>query len=93
MTLRYIIFGSLTAATPLSASKLEFSLEGHHIPDPDVRRRFGRRVENPVEEYLPIASSWTIWDNQTLPPKQIAFSGDSDISDLKQMLLNRENEN
>lgn len=77
----------------LARVKSRVQLGGHHIPDSDVQRRFVRSVENLVDEYLPIATSWTIWDNQALPPKQIAFSDDYDISDVKQMLLNRENEN
>jgi len=81
------------ASQAIERVKARVQLGGHHIPDPDVQRRFVRSVENLVDEYLPLATSWTVWDNQVLPPKKIAFSDTHDINDVKQMLLKRENEN
>ena len=36
---------------------------GHHIPDADVRRRYGRSVKNFLDLYRPIADYWEVMDN------------------------------
>lgn len=36
---------------------------GHHIPDADVLRRYGRSVRNFLELYRPIADYWEVIDN------------------------------
>lgn len=36
---------------------------GHHIPDADVLRRYGRSVKNFLELYRGIADEWEVYDN------------------------------
>ena len=36
---------------------------GHHIPDEDVRRRYGRSVKNFLELYRGVADEWEVYDN------------------------------
>jgi len=36
---------------------------GHHIPDDDVRRRYGRSVKNFLDLYRPVADYWEVMDN------------------------------
>ena len=36
---------------------------GHHVPDDTVRQRYGRSVRNLLELYIPIVTSWKVYDN------------------------------
>jgi len=36
---------------------------GHHIPDADVLRRYGRSVKNFLELYRGVADEWEVYDN------------------------------
>ncbi|MBI3320965.1 MAG: zeta toxin family protein [Candidatus Omnitrophica bacterium] len=45
---------------------------GHDVPIPDVRRRFGRSVQNFFNVYRPLLDSWTLFDNSTTRPSLIA---------------------
>lgn len=36
---------------------------GHHTPDDDVRRRYGRSVKNFLDLYRPVADYWEVMDN------------------------------
>ena len=36
---------------------------GHHIPDADVLRRYGRSVKNFLELYRGLADTWEVFDN------------------------------
>lgn len=60
---------------------------GHHVPAIDVRRRFGRSLQNLVEHYLPIADQWAIWDNTSFPASNIASSGTHTILQVRRMLF------
>lgn len=60
---------------------------GHHVPPEDVNRRFGRSLHNLVENYLPIADQWVIWDNTSFPARNIASSRSHTILQVQRMLL------
>lgn len=45
---------------------------GHDVPVMDVRRRFGRSVQNFFKVYRPLLDSWTLFDNSTTRPSLIA---------------------
>jgi predicted ABC-type ATPase len=46
---------------------------GHDVPEPVVRRRFGRSIKNFFVEYRPLADSWYLFDNSSKTPAVIAF--------------------
>ena len=46
---------------------------GHDIPEPVVRRRFYRGIENFFNVYQRFLSSWVIFDNSTPEPETIAY--------------------
>lgn len=46
---------------------------GHFVPDEDVRRRFGRGLLNLRESYRSVVDSWILFENETYPPRIIAF--------------------
>ena len=48
---------------------------GHHVPAADIRRRFKRSILHLVDDYLPLATRWAVWDSRSLPAKRLAISG------------------
>lgn len=38
-------------------------LGGHGVPEPDLRRRFGRSLAN-LELYKPLVDRWQVWDSR-----------------------------
>jgi len=46
---------------------------GHDVPEPVIRRRFGRSIRNFLAEYRPLADSWYLFDNSGATPAVIAF--------------------
>ena len=48
---------------------------GHHVPEPDIRRRYERGRMNFIELYAPLADTWEVYDNSGFEPYLIAFGG------------------
>lgn len=82
--LHYIVIGSATQAVARVALRLR--LGGHHVPEDDVRRRFDRSRRHFLEDYLPLADEWVLWDNQEPPHRRIADSGANTLDQLHAML-------
>jgi predicted ABC-type ATPase len=82
--LHYIVIGSATQAVARVA--LRVRLGGHHVPENDVHRRFDRSRKHFLEDYLPLADEWGLWDNQSPPPRQIADSKTHTFDQLHAML-------
>jgi predicted ABC-type ATPase len=52
------------------------SLGGHNVPTSDIRRRFAAGLKNLFKLYLPVVSSWQIFDNSKADsPVKIAEGG------------------
>lgn len=45
---------------------------GHDVPEEDIRRRYDRSLRHFVEDYLPLADEWGLWENAVPPPQKIA---------------------
>jgi len=58
---------------------------GHNIPDPVVRRRFGRSLQNFFAYYRQLGDSWILFDNSGATPKVVAFEKHG-----KPRIMNRE---
>jgi len=84
IVLHYIVIGS--AAEAVARVALRVQLGGHHVPEADVRRRFDRSRRHFIEDYLPLADEWGLWDNQLPPLRQIADSQTHTLHELKTML-------
>lgn len=46
---------------------------GHDVPEPDIRRRFWRSVQNFDQVYAPQATSWRLYDSSAPSTPTIAF--------------------
>lgn len=65
---------------------LRVKLGGHHVLEENVHRRFDRSRRHFLDDYLPLADEWGLWDNQTPPPRQIADSETHTPDELHAML-------
>jgi predicted ABC-type ATPase len=59
---------------------------GHNVPTADIRRRFKRSLNHLVDDYLPLATRWAIWDNRGLPAKRLATSATDDVNSVRRLL-------
>jgi len=82
--LHYIVIGSGTQAVERVA--LRVSHGGHFVPEEDVRRRFARSRKHFLEDYLPLADEWGLWDNFSPPAVQIADSSTHTTLALAEMI-------
>ena len=82
--LHYVVIGSATQAVARVA--LRVRLGGHDVPEADVRRRYERSRKHWLQDYLPLADEWGVWDNQRPPPRQIADSQTHTLPELHAML-------
>jgi len=59
---------------------------GHHVPATDIRRRFKRSLVHLLDDYLPLATRWAVWDSRGLPAKRPAISSQHDIEFVRKMI-------
>jgi predicted ABC-type ATPase len=59
---------------------------GHDVPVSDIRRRFERSLTHLIDDYLPLATRWVIWDNRGLPAKRMATSAMNDVNSVRQLI-------
>jgi len=65
---------------------LRVKIGGHHVPEDDIRRRFERSRKHFIEDYVPLADEWGLWDNHSPPAVQIADSATHSLEELQTML-------
>ena len=61
-------------------------LGGHHVPAADIRRRLKRSLAHLLDDYLPLATRWAIWDSRSLLVKGLAISSDDDIESVRKLI-------
>lgn len=59
---------------------------GHHVPAADIRRRFQRSLIHLLDDYLPLADSWAVWDVRRGPPKKLAVSSRQKIEFVRELI-------
>jgi len=59
---------------------------GHDVPVADIRRRFKRSLGHLIDDYLPLATRWAIWDNRGLPAKRMATSATDDVNSVRRLI-------
>lgn len=75
-----------TPAQAVARVRKRIRLGGHAVPEADIRRRFLRSRQHLVRDYLPLATRWSIWDNQTLAAKQLASSDTDGIDSVSKLI-------
>jgi predicted ABC-type ATPase len=66
--------------------KRRVRMGGHDVPVPDIRRRFKRSLVHLLDNYLPLATRWAIWDNRGLPAKRMATSATDDVNSVQRLV-------
>ncbi|HEX2748369.1 MAG TPA: AAA family ATPase [Verrucomicrobiales bacterium] len=84
VVLHYILLDSADQAVARVA--LRTTHGGHAVPEADVRRRFTRSRQHFLEDYLPLADEWALWDNSNPPPVPVADHGNCTRQELAAML-------
>jgi predicted ABC-type ATPase len=84
VVVHYILIGSSGQA--VERVRLRVLQGGHHVPEEDVARRFERSRRHFLEDYLPLADEWVLWDNEIPPHREIAAHDTHSIQDLVAML-------
>ena len=59
---------------------------GHDVPTADIRRRFERSRAHLINDYLPLAKRWAIWDSRELPPKRLATSATHGVDSIGRII-------
>jgi len=73
-------------AQAIARVRLRVRQGGHHVPAADVRRRFKRSLVHLLDDYLPLATRWAVWDSRSLPAERLAISSTHDIDDLRRVI-------
>lgn len=73
-------------AQAIARVRQRVKLGGHHVPAADIRRRFKRSLVHLLDDYLPLANSWAIWDSRGLPVKRLAISSTHDIESVQRLI-------
>lgn len=84
LELHYLWLSSVEQA--IARVRRRVRMGGHNVPTADVRRRFTRSRQHLVDDYLPLATRWAIWDNRGLPAKRLATSRTDDVDSIRQMI-------
>lgn len=84
VVLHYIMIGSASQA--VERVRLRVLTGGHHVPEDDIRRRFQRSVRHFLDDYLPLADEWGLWDNAHVPARQIADNTSHNAQQVRDMI-------
>ena len=75
-----------SASQAVARVRLRVKQGGHHVPALQIRRRFKRSIDHLMNDYLPLASRWAVWDSRCLPARRLAFSDFDDIDKVHQLI-------
>jgi predicted ABC-type ATPase len=77
----------LSSATQAIARVRQRVLQGgHHVPAADIRRRFKRSLVHLLNDYLPLATHWAVWDSRNLPAKRLAISSVNTVESVRHLI-------
>jgi predicted ABC-type ATPase len=79
VTLLYFWLNSPEFAISRVAERVEHG--GHNIPEDIIRRRYYRGINNLLKLYIPICNIWTVLNNMSAIPEEIA-SGYADVETI-----------
>jgi predicted ABC-type ATPase len=76
------------SASAVKAARLLLTQVGEslHVPAADIRRRFKRSLVHLVDDYLPLATRWAVWDSRCLPAKRLAISDINTVESVRTLI-------
>ena len=84
IVIHYVAIASAQQA--VERIRLRVKLGGHNVPADDVERRYNRSLSHLVDEYLPLADGWSVWDNRLPPAVEVASHLTQTVQGLKRFL-------
>lgn len=84
LELHYLWLSSVEQA--IARVRRRVQMGGHNVPVKDIRRRFKRSLAHLIDDYLPLATRWALWDNRGLPAKRLATSATDDVNSVRQLI-------
>ena len=84
LELHYLWLSSVEQA--IARVRRRVRMGGHDVPATDIRRRFKRSLVHLINDYLPLATRWVIWDNRGLPAKRLATSASDDVNLVRHLI-------
>jgi len=75
-----------TVDLALSRVQERVSRGGHDVPEPVIRRRFVRSMQNFLSHYRRLADSWTLFDNSDATPTVVALEKDKRVRIMNKSL-------
>ena len=84
LELHYLWLSSVEQA--IARVRRRVRMGGHNVPAADIRRRFTRSLTHLIDDHLPLATRWAIWDNRGLPAKRLATSATDDVNSVRQLI-------
>ena len=84
LELHYLWLSSVEQA--IARVRRRVRMGGHNVPAADIRRRFTRSLTHLIDDYLPLATRWAIWDNRGLSAKRLATSATDDVNSVRQLI-------
>jgi predicted ABC-type ATPase len=83
MKLKFITSRWQRPAQAVARVRQRVRMGGHNVPAADIRRRFTRSRHHFANDYLPLATRWTVWDSRSLPAKLLASSNTHDMNFIR----------
>lgn len=65
---------------------LRVTLGGHDVPPDHIHRRFARSRTHFLNDYLPLADEWVLWESEMPPARTVADSTRHTSEELRAML-------
>jgi predicted ABC-type ATPase len=84
LELQYLWLSSVEQA--IARVRRRVRMGGHDVPVSDIRHRFKRSLIHLINDYLPLATRWAIWDNRGLPAKRLATSATDDVNSVRRLI-------
>jgi predicted ABC-type ATPase len=75
-------FSLPTATLAVRRVRLRVASGGHDVPAEDIKRRFGRSIQNFIQLYQPLADDWVVYDNHKGPVARIIADFDGQFENV-----------
>jgi predicted ABC-type ATPase len=75
-------FSLPTATLAVRRVRLRVASGGHDVPVEDIKRRFGRSIQNFIQLYQPLADDWVVYDNHKGPVARIIADFDGQFENV-----------